>query len=189
MKRFLFLLLALSLGLNAGLLYVRIADRPHDRGGPAGPPPPDRHGPQESSDVVIEEHLDAMSQHLALEAPQRTAIHAILTDHLPTLMEIRHEADEANRQIAEIFTARQFDAERFAVLTRQVSLSRARMDSVSSVMLLEEAQVLTLEQRTMFAEVATSVYLNPPGQQPPDRRGPERRGPDRGGPERGGPGR
>lgn len=177
MKRALFLLLALSLGLNGGLLYVRLADRPAGR--PARPGPPPRQEEQHAPDPerLIRDHVEGITRHLQLNETQQKAIEAILAESMPELTELLRRSEEANRRVSEAFAAPVFDPAEFFRLTREASLSRARTDSLSAVMLVGESEVLTPEQRQRFAEVAPTIYANPGA----SRQGP-RRGPPAGGP-------
>jgi Spy/CpxP family protein refolding chaperone len=176
MKRALWILLALSLGLNAGLLYVRLADRPGmapgshpGESGPHGPPPGEHGAPQPDTEALIRNHLASMSRHLDLSVEQQQSIEEILRDHLPEMAELRRRAEEANRRVSAAFAERQLNSGRFTTLVREASQARARIDSLSAVMLLGEAGVLSPAQRARFAEVAPTVYANPRRSPPPRR--------------------
>jgi len=60
----------------------------------------------------------------------------------------------ASQGITEIYGRVPFDKVEFQRLMREVSYTRSKADSLSAVMLAEEASVLTDEQRRRFAEVA-----------------------------------
>lgn len=164
-KKIIYLLLAVSLGLNVGVIAMTIANRtdqpPHD-------PPPGR-GPADP-DRLVEGHLRGMTQHLGLNDEQQQAIRDILERHTPEMARLRAEADEAGQRLAEAYGAPNFDAERFRQLTTETGAARARMDSLSSVMLVAEASILSPEQRRKFAAVAPELHSNPP-------QGPRRDGP------------
>ena len=78
------------------------------------------------------------------------------------------------RRLSEVFGASDFDPVRFSRLTAEASGARSRLDSLSAVMLVAEASVLTPDQRRKFAEVANSIYSRPQGDRregpPPPRR-------------------
>jgi Spy/CpxP family protein refolding chaperone len=172
MKRGIFILLALSLGLNAGLLYVRWASphagpRPPHEGRPAPMPP----GSHEPADMVAA-HLAGMTRHLQLDASQQTAVEAILQSRIPLLSTLKERSRQADGRLVEAFAAADFAAEEFSSLVREASLARASMDSLTGEILQLEAAVLTPEQRARFAEVAPGIYSNPqegprPGHRPP----------------------
>ena len=163
MKRGLFILLALSLGLNAGLLYVRWASpaagpRPRNMDRPA----PLHPGSSEPADLVAA-HLTGMTRHLQLDDSQQNAVESILRTRIPLLTTLREESRQADGRLAEAFAAAEFVPEEFSGLVRDASLRRARMDSLAGEILLLEATVLTPEQRVRFAEVAPGIYSGPPG--------------------------
>jgi uncharacterized membrane protein len=172
MNRIALLLLAVSLGLNAGLLYVRLAERPaQGTERPDRLPAPRRASPP-APEVVVQDHLLAMTRHLTLSQEQQRSIRAVLDEHMPMMMELLRRGDEANRRISEAFAAPEFDTERFKILVQEASQARARADSLSAVMLLGEAAVLTAQQRIKYAEIAPTVHANPPRKPPPPRRRP-----------------
>ena len=168
MKRLLFLLLSLSLGLNAGLLYVRYADQPHQPGPRPGKPPHQQgHRPPPRPEMMVEQQLEAKTRHLELDSAQQKAIRDILEKHLPAIAELRERTGEANRQMTEVYAADSFDEADFQRLMLISSHTRSQSDSLSAVILMEEASVLNDEQRRLFAEVAPMSQNI--GQRPPPR--------------------
>jgi hypothetical protein len=156
LKKILYLLLAVSLGVNAGLLAVTLKHRgqpppPQQQLPPGHPPDPQR---------LVEDHLSGMTRHLGLDPEQQAEIRAILARNAARLADLRLEAAEAQRLVAD------------------ASAARAAVDSLSAVMLRAEAAVPTPEQRAIFAEVAPTIHADPqrPGQprdqrhRPPPRR-------------------
>ncbi len=166
MKKVMYLLLALSIGLNAGLLIVQQSEPPRPGPGRPGPPPDERPGPPRP-EVLVRDHLESMTRHLDLDESQQQAIREVLEEHMPALFEMRRRSKEANRRMSEAFAEPGFDPEQFEVLARQASLTRGRADSLAAVMLIGEAAVLTNEQRVRFAEVAPMVHTTPRQNQPP----------------------
>jgi hypothetical protein len=81
------------------------------------------------------------------------------------------EVEQTNRRLTEAFGAPDFDSESFQRLTFEASAARSQLDSLSAVMLVSEAAVLTHEQRRKYARVAPSIHSNP-----------QRPGPKEGGP-------
>ena len=166
-KRIIYLLLAVSLGLNVGVIAMTVANRAAQP--PQGPPPGPGPGPADPARLV-EGHLRGMTQHLDLNDEQQKSIREILERHTSQMTQLRAEADEAGRRLAEAYGAPNFDEERFRQLTTETGAARARMDSLSAEMLVAEASVLNSEQRRKFAAVAPALHSNPP-------QGPRRNGP------------
>ncbi len=180
-KKIITLLLALSLGLNIGVIATTLVQRT------AEPPPGQGPGPggggrQPAHPArLVDNHLKGMTQHLDLDQEQQDAIRSIMTRHMGELSVLRIAAEEAGRNLSEVYGAQAFDPEHFLRLVHQTSAARARLDSLSSVMLVAEAAVLTTEQRIKFSKVATTVHTNPQkpnrdGGPPPRDGGPPPRG-------------
>lgn len=185
-KRIIYLLLAVSFGLNVGMVATTLLNRrapggPRPGGGPGGGPGP---GPRSDPEQIVEGHLRGMTEHLGLDEQQQQAIRAVLERHAPLLVEFQLQVQVTGKTLADAYGAPDFDPTQFQRLTAEASDARSRLDSLSSVMLVGEAAVLTPEQRRKFAEVAPTVHVG--GQNPP-RNGPPRNGPPRDGPPRDGP--
>lgn len=183
MKKMLYLLLAVSLGVNAGLLVVTLKHRDQPPPPPGQPPPGDRidgrpgqpPGPPPDPRHMAETHLAGMTRHLDLDPEQQREIRAILERDAVRLADLQRASADAGRRISDAFAAPDFDPEAFLRLVTETSAVRATLDSLSAVMLTGEAAVLTPEQRTKFAEVAPDIHVNPGQAQPP--RGPQHRPP------------
>jgi Spy/CpxP family protein refolding chaperone len=158
MRRGWFLALALSLGLNAGLLWVHFTGR----GLPAaipGPPflehraerGPER--PPRDPERLVEMHLRRMGGQLDLTAEQRTAIGNVLRERLPRLVELRERLMEARRDAAQAYRARPLDGPRFRERVQVLRGLQADLDSVTAEVMLKEAELLTPAQRERYAEV------------------------------------
>jgi len=182
----LLLLLALSIGLNAGLLIRRGAESGSEGAREAAAPPRGQPGPPPPVDAVIREHLAGMSAHLSLDSGQREGIRRLLEKHMPEMMALRRRTAEANHKISEVFAAPEFDAREFERRVEEASRARSSADSLSALMLMEQAGLLSAEQRVKFAEVAPVIYSNPRQAPPPAGREaappPPRRAPPQGGP-------
>ena len=181
-KRIIYLLLAISLGLNVGVIATTLVHR--TAGPPPGPPP----GPGGSGDPrpghrpdparLVEEHVRGMTRHLDLDAQQQQDIRAIMERHTPELISLQIAANEAGRLLAEAYATPEFDPERFLQLTAETSAARTRLDSLSAEMLIAEAAALTPEQRLEFSAVAPTIHSQP--RRPPEDGPPhERRPPPR----------
>lgn len=153
MKRGWFLLLALSLGLNAGLLATRTTGqggpRPHER-----PRPPAPGGPG----GMVDNHLGPMTEHLGLDEAQQAAVRAVLEAGLPRIAERQRALRDLERSIKDAYAAPRFEADAFAGLVARAAAARAAVDSLTAAMLVEEAAVLSPDQRRRFADVAQGVY-------------------------------
>ncbi|MBK7701783.1 MAG: periplasmic heavy metal sensor [bacterium] len=173
-KTIVYLLLAASLGLNAGLITTTLIHRPnpavpglrHEPDGGRDQEPGPRPGPGQ----IVDEHVRGMTQHLDLDAQQQQAVRAVLERHAPQLARLQADADDAGRKLSAVYAAAEFDPGRFIQLTAAAGAARARVDSLSAVMLVDEAAVLTTQQRRLFAEVAPTIHSAPQG--PPGRNRP-----------------
>jgi len=153
-RRFLFVLLSLSLGLNAGLLYVRYAEKPHDKPFPPGPERGQIHRPPPPPKVMIEDQLAAKTRHMNLSSDQQNAIRLILEKHVPTMVKLRQQARVLNRKMTEVYAGAAFDKTEFQNLMKEAGQARSQADSIAAVILMEEASVLNEEQRRLFAKEA-----------------------------------
>lgn len=197
-KQIIYLLLAVSFGLNVGMVATTLMHRSSSESRPSGsglrdggpgfrdddPGPPDvgpgpgpgLGGPRDP-ERMVENHLRGMTEHLDLDADQQRALRAIMTSRAALLVEIQARAHETGRRVADIYSAPDFDPERFKRAAAEASIARARLDSLSAEMLAAEAVLLTPEQRRKFAQVAPTLHNRPPRergpQEPPrDRRPP-----------------
>jgi Spy/CpxP family protein refolding chaperone len=175
-KRIIYLLLAVSLGLNVGVIATTLV---HRTAGPATGPRPGpggiggpRPGQQPDPARIVEEHVRGMTRHLDLDAEQQQAIRAIMEHHTPELIRLQRGANEAGRLLTEAYAAPHFNTEGFLRLTAEASAARARLDSLSGQMLASEAAVLTPQQRLQFSAVAPTIHSQP--QRPRENRPPPR---------------
>lgn len=167
MKRLPLLLVAFSFGLNAGLVYYFVSERRARDEKPApSPAPRERPAEPRDAETAIREHLDLMTRDLELSPSQVTALHDLLSTQMPQMTILLRRTTEANRRISEAYGEPAFDEVRFREMVRLASESRTRADSLSAVMLLAEAEILTPAQREKFAHTAPSVYSNARRDQP-----------------------
>jgi len=186
LKKTLYLLLAVSLGINAGLLVMTLLNRaPSERpamhqppGGPGGPPPGQHPGPAPDPQRMSEELAARLSRHLDLDVQQQQAIREILERYAPDLIELQRVSENAGQRLTEAYSAPDFDPEGFRRLVAETSAARSAVDSLSAVILLDKAAVLTPEQRARFSKAAPVLGSNPVQATPPrgrDDRPPPRR--------------
>lgn len=165
MKRTLLIILAFSLGLNAGLGWYLGTARKHAPGR-QGPPPRENAnaGRTDSSptpgdtESVINAHLATLHRDLGLDDAQVSALRALLGAKMPEMAVLLHRTTEANRRISDAYAVADLDTVRFRELVAAASAARTRADSLSSVILLAEADILTPQQRTKFAHTAPVAY-------------------------------
>ena len=108
-----------------------------------------------------------MTQHLDLDPEQQQAIRAVLERYATQLTALQAEVEETSQRLPEAYADPAIRSRQFQQLTAEASAARVQLDSLSAVMLVAEAAVLTPEQRQKFAEVAPSIHSQPkrpPGQ-------------------------
>ena len=165
MKRAWFLLLALSLGLNVGLLYVTLS--PRSLAGPAGdeiaapalqvpaaPPPGEGHlcSPADplSCDKLLRRRLHRMAGMLHLEAGQRDEMHGILGEMLPRIMAERERVQRMRARIHEEYMKPAIDPGLVRTFVADLNAAQARLDSLTAETILRESEVLSVEQRSGY---------------------------------------
>jgi Spy/CpxP family protein refolding chaperone len=192
MNRALFLALALSLGLNAGLFYVshREAQRNHPRsaayrqdepGGGRGKAEGRRDQPAgpEDFESIIRSHLNRMTEDLSLDRRQREAIGAVHERLLPQILDERRRMDSLRREVTSAYARPQLDYAEFRQLVRRVSNSQARIDSLITEAMLGEAAVLSDAQRERYVQYAPWGHPLASPERPGETQGPPRPGPPR----------
>jgi len=183
MKRGWFLLLAISLGLNAGLLYTSLADRaaplpPVPGPAPGGALPPEMFAPPAGQDsgpdrgpgtpasealrAWLAHRLERIHGRLALDAQQRERLERVTGEMLPLILAQRAEVHAARSAIRSAYERADLDGPRLHELRRRLSAAQARLDSLVIESLLREAQVLSPEQRRSYLE--TMPWRMSPGQ-------------------------
>ncbi|MBD3335844.1 MAG: periplasmic heavy metal sensor [Candidatus Eisenbacteria bacterium] len=176
MKRGWFFVLAFSLGLNAGLLYVTLAQRGSERDvaparearGPLGERD-DRAPPPEGLARVIRDHLRRMTRDLDLDPQQRSAIAAIHEELLPRIAGQRREMRRLRGEVASLYAREEVTPAEFRAKVRQLSNAQARLDSLVTEAMLAEAALLTPEQRRRYVRHMPWGHPLPPQHRgPPD---------------------
>ncbi len=167
MRRMPLILMAFSVGLNAGLVYFFLNGRTAQEETPPPPPPRELAGETRDAEEALREHLDLMTRDLDLDPAQVTALHDLLKTRLPEMAVLLRRTTEANRRITDAYGEPVLDEAKFREMVRLASASRARADSLSAVMLLAEADILTPAQRTRFAHTAPTIYSHARRDQPP----------------------
>jgi len=160
MKRGWFFLLALSIGLNIGLLYNSIvSDRdgrahlPHPpfigRGAPPGHPGMGMHcDPSE----MVHYRLGRLADRLDLTEEQRAEVRRVLSESMPALIEARDRMQEARQAVHEEYRKAEPDRDRVRELVGELGQAQARLDSIVAETLFLESEILTPEQRAQYLE-------------------------------------
>lgn len=195
MRRGWFLLLILSLGLNAGLLYAIASGRgsapelsvfqtvvgrqpqPDPRFPGPGPHPPDGPPcPRECSgrlDSVACDRLECLARFLRLDEEQYAEMIRVREEMLPRILAERDEVQRARHAVREEYgKPAVVGPARIRLLVRSLTEAQARLDSLVAETMLQEAALLSVEQRTRYFE--SMPWRKPgPGPGPPcGRRGP-----------------
>jgi hypothetical protein len=183
MKRIWFLVLALSLGLNAGMLYVSLSHQGGKMGTERDKPGRDDKGnPGESErerqperapgdfEAVIRSHLDRMTRDLHLDGRQRSAIAAVHERLLPRINEQRREMDSIRVDVASQYARPTVEPLEFHRIVRRLSSAQARLDSLVTEAMLGEAAVLTFDQRQAYLREMPWGNPMPPRKQSVDQR-------------------
>lgn len=164
-KRIIYTLFAVSIGLNLGMIGMTVMNRTAPPGPPPPGPGPGPGGPPDP-ELIVEDHVVNITRHLELDEDQSRAIREIMEEHVLTLIQLREQAEIANEGLSETFAAPVFDPEGFRQRTAEASRARSRVDSLAALLLIDEAEVLTPEQRRRFAEVASRIHSQPAGPRP-----------------------
>ncbi len=168
MKRGWFLLLALSVGLNAGLLYS-VLSAPRDRGFLAPPPfieqpgvPPLRPigrpgapSPPHEPDVppvpeTARRRLEEMQRRLQLDASQHEAMERVITETLPLILSARWEVQQARRDVHDAYRGRSPDPARVHESIRAMNRRQAILDSLVAEAMLKESALLDEDQMRRY---------------------------------------
>jgi Spy/CpxP family protein refolding chaperone len=163
MRRGWFVLLALSIGLNAGLLYAALAGRAQ---APAPAPPPpgidsicvplgDGAGSMPGAGLcepMMRVRMQRMAERLSLDEGQREQMNAILSEMLPQILAGRDAVQRARLAVHAEYRQPQLDAARVRLLTRDLNATQARVDSLVVETMLRESALLSPAQRAGYFE-------------------------------------
>lgn len=175
MKRGWLLLLVLSLGLNAGLLWRTLSDRP------AGPPPfPRIDRPRDEGGAdwerLAETRHARLADRIGLDPVRREKFLSIRRETLPALLSLRQEVRAARQALHGAFYEAPFDTQRIGAGLDRLAAAQARVDSLVTAGMLRELGMLEPDERETY--LSAMRWEHDPG------RGERRHGPRRG---RGGP--
>jgi Spy/CpxP family protein refolding chaperone len=149
MRRLPYLVLALSLGLNAGLIYVTL------NGGDTRTPPMHgagrpRHEPARDPELLVAQHVERMSEDLSLSSEQQETIRTTLLRWMPEILAQQRRIGDLRRSIVDLYVESELDSGRFQAVVARLSEAQARLDSLATAAMLGEAEILTREQRTRY---------------------------------------
>lgn len=144
MTRTLIILLALSVGLNVGLLV-------RGNGSDELPPPGDRRpgGPPVQFEQVMEHHLEQMTEGLSLRDDQIDEIRKTHDALFPAIRASHREVERLRNEAAKAFGV-EADPDRFRVRVAELSRAQVELDSLLTEVLLGESAVLGPEQRRRY---------------------------------------
>jgi len=156
MKRGWFLVLAVSIGLNAGLLASAfVAER--WRADPIPRPflcPPGDHGPGRPCEIergdFARHRLRRLADRLRLDAAQRSRMSAVIEEIMPLVIEERERVQETRLALREEYAKPEPDRPRVRSIVRELNGRQARLDSLVAESMLREADLLTPEQRARY---------------------------------------
>jgi Spy/CpxP family protein refolding chaperone len=161
MRRGWLILLALSIGLNVGLVYMALAAR--SNAPPPGPPatfiePPAPGEPDGSGPVTVpcepmlRRRMERMARRLGLDDGQRDRLNVILNETLPQILAGRTAVQRARMALQFEYGRVDLDSDRIRILSRELNAAQARLDSLVVETMLRESAVLSPEQRGRYFE-------------------------------------
>ncbi len=144
MKRVWVLVLALSLGLNAGLLFMQISERGRKPRHDGRSPDPER---------LVERRLHQLNKHVGLNEEQQKVMEEILREIIPHVVAERSKTLELRNSLVLEYASAEMDPNRIRELARKLSTMQVSIDSLATEGLLREAAILTPDQRRRYAEI------------------------------------
>ncbi len=149
-------LLFLSLGLNVGLLVVRFL--------PRRPPPPP---PIQERLPLLEEHLSRMTEHLGLSDAQRGELRAVYEKVFPDLVACRSRVREARGELETSYQTPSLNLEALRERLERLVSVQAEFDALMTETIVQEAAILSADQRRLYIERMPWKGATSPSRQPP----------------------
>lgn len=159
MNRAWFLLLAVSVGLNAAMLYVQFSS---PRTGPAErlerrmerpARPGERGGPERTYAHVVERRVERMRNELGLSDAQVEALRAIGAANADSMQDLRESSRSQREAMRELLTAAPIDSAEIRAAGRRLRDIEARIGAMITDNLIREAAVLEPAQRAAYLEM------------------------------------
>ncbi len=187
MKRGWFIVLLLSLGMNAGVLYTLLSERTR-----SVPPPPrffhpgrgPFHGeerfppgrrPRPILKRMLEKRMGRMAERLDLDDVQRATLADLLDRMLPRIFDERERTESAREEIRALYELENVDPDAVREAVSRLNDAQSRLDSLVAETMLLEASILTPEQRKKYAgALPWGLPGGPGGPHPPKKSRPFR---------------
>ena len=130
-QKIIYLLLAVSVGINFGVVGMTFIGGPDQQPQlpPPGPDGGDNPGPRPNPEQMVQRHLEGMTRHLDLDAEQQQAVRLIMEQHMPEQAERQLAVDQTSQELSLAYAAPDFDAENFRRLTAAASRARAGLQN------------------------------------------------------------
>lgn len=160
MKRMWFIVLALSLGLNAGLLYNSLANgpAPGPRFGGGHPPFIDHPGRPGAGGGSFEpgefarHRMRRLAEHFDMNDEQHSQIQRIMRESLPAIIDLRGSVQEIRLALQGEYGKEEPDPSTVRTLVRDLNAAQGKLDSLVAETILSESELLTPEQRIHYFE-------------------------------------
>ncbi len=147
MSRVWFVVLALSIGLNLGLLggrFLRDRDRPPM---PLGRGPEMRGEAMPDPEAMVRRHVGRMQEQLDLSSEQRDRLESLMAETLPQMTERRRNLADARSALVDAYSGETLDEPAFRDAADRLRAAQGALDSLTTELMLRESEILTPEQR------------------------------------------
>lgn len=150
MKRGWFLLLALSLGLNAGLVATILLHPRREVLPPIQRPMPPRERPK--PDAELHRRLNQLTHRLRLDGAQRGRMEIILRETMPAIIRNNDAIRDLHREMEGRYREASPDPAAIRRIVGEVAHVRAELDSLVSEAMLREMSILSAHQRHLYLQ-------------------------------------
>ena len=140
------MLLALSVGLNVGLLFDEVLEARHA----PRPRRADYKNVEHNEQDIIDRRMLQLEE-LGLTGEQKDRIQAVLNEFVPRIAARNREFEQLREEIARECASESVDAARVRQLVHDMNAVHAARDSLAAVSLQGEADVLDADQLRRFA--------------------------------------
>ncbi len=117
-QKIIYLLLAVSVGINLGVVGMTFIGGPGQQPQlpPPGPDGGDNPGPRPNPEQMVQRHLEGMTRHLDLDAEQQQAVRLIMEQHMPEQAERQLVVTQTSRELSPAYAAPEQFAQRVQFL-------------------------------------------------------------------------
>ena len=173
MRRGWLLLLLLSVGLNLGLGYAMLSRRAQsDEAGsrPAWRRFEQAFVAQDTARIheMMDRHWGRVADRIGLPPELREDLRRTRREALPRMWQRRQAVDAARQRLHQAFIADALEPDSVAPRLRDLNAAQASLDSLVSMLMLEELRKLDPEQRRAYLEHMPLQRPGPPGPGPRD---------------------